>query len=480
MGFPRKGLQETAGIEPGLHAEVTDADGHMTGLSAREPAPVLSRLDAIALIVGIVVGAGIFRTPSLVAANTGSEAMYMGTWLLGGIVSLTGALCYAELASAFPSAGGEYHFLHRAYGGRLAFLFAWARLSVVQTGSIAILAFIFGDYASQLGNLGEHTSEIYAALVVIALTLLNILGVTFGTSTQKLLTSLEVGGILLVILAGLLLAPAAPPAAGVSAPGNGGGSTGIAMVVVLLTYGGWNEAGYISAEMRSGSKRLAGALIISLALITGIYLLINWTYLRVLGLEQMAGSEAVAVDVMQIAFGNGGVALIAILVAVSSLTSANATIFTGARTSYALGRDFRVLKGLGRWNRTASGPVNAFLVQGAIALVLVSMGLFTRSGFETAVEYTAPVFWFFFLLTGISLLVLRKKEPRAGRPFRVPLYPVTPLIFCLTCLYLLYSSLVFTGYGALVGVAVLLAGLLLFPFLKRPGNDIMNHQIKSI
>ena len=476
MGLPLKGLQDPAGFSAGLPEGIQDRKNSAAGAL---PKPVLSVLDAVAIIVGIVIGAGIFRTPSMVAANTGSEAMYMGTWLLGGIVSLTGALCYAELASAFPSAGGEYHFLHRAYGRRLAFLFAWARLCVVQTGSIAILAFIFGDYASQLWNLGEHTSEIYAALVVIALTLLNILGVTFGTGTQKLLTSLEVGGILLVILAGLFLAPAAPEAAPVPAPATGG-STGLAMVVVLLAYGGWDEAGDISAEMGAGWKRLAGALIISLAIITGIYLLINWTYLRALGLEQMAGSEAVAVDLMQIAFGSGGVALIAILVAVSSLTSANATIFTGARTSYALGRDFRVLKGLGHWNRTASAPVNAFLVQGAIALVLVSMGLFTRSGFETAVEYTAPVFWFFFLLTGISLLVLRKKEPRAGRPFRVPLYPVTPLIFCLTCLYLLYSSLVFTGYGALVGVAVLLAGLLLFPFLKRPGNDIMNHQIKSI
>ncbi|HEY0897081.1 MAG TPA: APC family permease, partial [Sphingobacteriaceae bacterium] len=175
------------------------------------------------------------------------------------------------------------------------------------------------------------------------------------------------------------------------------------------------------------------------------------------------------VDLMRMTFGSGGVILIAILVAVSALTSANATIFTGARTSYALGRDFLLLKGLGRWNRTTSAPVNAFLVQGAIALVLVSLGIFTRSGFETAVEYTAPVFWFFFILSGISLFVLRNKERLVFRPFRVPLYPLTPLIFCLTCLYLLYSSLVFTGYGALVGIAVLLVGLLLFPFIKRPG-----------
>ncbi len=271
----------------------------MTGTS---PRPVLSVLNAVAMIVGIVIGAGIFRTPSMVAANTGNEAMYMGSWLLGGLVSLTGALCYGELASAFPSTGGEYHFLHRAYGRRLAFLFAWARLSVVQTGSIAILAFIFGDYASQLRALGPQTSVIYAGMVVIALTALNILGVRFGTGTQKLLTTLEVGGVLLVIIAGLFFSPAHEPELVASDPAAG--STGLAMVVVLLTYGGWNEAGYISAEMRSGSKRLAAALIISLVVITGIYLLINWTYVRALGLDRMARSPAVAADLMQATFGN--------------------------------------------------------------------------------------------------------------------------------------------------------------------------------
>jgi basic amino acid/polyamine antiporter, APA family len=466
MGDLTKGLEDSARVFTGSSTRKPELNGTIPN-AVREPRAVLRLVDAIALIVGIVIGAGIFRTPSMVAANTGSEGMYLATWLFGGVVSLTGALCYAELTAAFPSAGGEYHFLNRSYGKRLAFMFAWARLSVVQTGSIAILAFIFGDYASQVWSLGAHSSEIYAALVIISLTILNIMGVTFGTGTQKLLTTVEVAGILLVIIAGLFLVPQAAPAA---EPTNTGGTTGLAMVVVLLTYGGWNEAGYISAEMRSGSKRMAKALIISIAIITGIYLLINLTYLRALGMDQMAGSEAVAVDLMKIAFGNGGVILIGILVAVSSLTSANATIFTGARTSYAVGRDFPVLKGLARWNRATSAPVNAFLLQGGIALFLVSMGLFTRSGFETVVEYTAPVFWFFFLLTGISVFILRKKEPHAERPFKVPLYPVVPIIFCLTCGYLLYSSLVFTGYGALAGIAILLIGLLLFPFLKRPAK----------
>ena len=211
---------------------------------------------------------------------------------------------------------------------------------------------------------------------------------------------------------------------------------------------------------------MAKALVISIILITAIYMLVNMAYLKVLGLANMAGSEAVAVDLMQATVGQGGVLLIGILVAISSLTSANATIFTGARTNYALGRDFRFFDWLSQWNSHRAAPVNAFLIQGAISLALISLGLITRNGFETMLEYTAPVFWFFFLLVGISLFILRHKEPHVERPFRVPLYPVTPLLFCLISAYLLYSSVVYTGLGALVGIGVLIIGIIVLAALK--------------
>ncbi|HEY1024266.1 MAG TPA: amino acid permease [Sphingobacteriaceae bacterium] len=436
-----------------------------------EPKPVLGIVDAVAIIVGIVIGAGIFRTPSLVASNTATEAIFLSAWLLGGIISLVGALCYAELTSAFPNTGGDYHFLHKAYGKRVAFLFAWARLSVIQTGSIALLAFIFGDYMTQIFSLGPYSSVIYAALVVISLTTINILGVSFGTGAQKLFTAFEVGGILLVIICGLLLAPGsmpAPPAGAENASGVTTTSMGLAMVIVLLTFGGWNEAAYISAELRSGKKQMAKALIISIIIITAVYLLISVTYLKVLGLSGMARSEAVAVDLIQVTLGRSGALLIAVLVAISALTSANATIFTGARTNYAMGKDFHIFAGLAKWNRKTSAPVNAFIAQGVISLILVCLGFITRNGFETIIEYTAPVFWFFFLLTGLSLFILRRKEPDVKRPFRVPLYPVTPIVFCFTSGYLLYSSLMYTGMGAFVGIGVLFAGILIFPILNKP------------
>jgi amino acid transporter len=425
-------------------------------------------MDAIALIVGIVVGAGIFRTPSLVAANSTSEAVVLLLWGLGGLVSLIGAMCYAELASTWPDAGGDYHFLRRALGDWPAFLFAWARLTVIPTGSIALLGFIFGDYASQLLPLGEHSSALYAALSVVVLTGLNVAGLRLGTWTQNLLTVAVVAGLVLVIVAGLFLAPDAPPPAAAVAPsGARHAAWGLAMVFVLLTYGGWNEAAYISSELRGGRRSIASALLWSLVAVTGLYLLANAAYLRGLGLAGVGSSEAVAATLLERVAGPVGAQLISLVICAAALTSSNATILMGSRTSYALGRDFPMFSLLGQWSARASSPVRALLVQGALSLVLVGVGALTRRGFETMVEYTAPVFWFFFLLTGVSLLVLRRREPEAVRPFRVPLYPLTPLLFCATCAYLLYSSLAYTGAGALVGVAVLATGLIPLALMRR-------------
>ncbi len=195
----------------------------VSSLKFAEPVPTLASKDAVGMIVGIVVGAGIFRTPSLVAANVASETSFLLLWVAGGAISLIGALCYAELTSTYPHTGGDYHYLTRAYGKPLAFLFAWSRVSVIQTGSLALLAFVFGDYASQLLRLGEYSSSIYAALVVVTLTGLNVIGVQHGTRTQNLLTVVEVLSLLLVIVGGLFLIDS-PATASVSATSQASGS----------------------------------------------------------------------------------------------------------------------------------------------------------------------------------------------------------------------------------------------------------------
>jgi basic amino acid/polyamine antiporter, APA family len=438
------------------------------GSTSVSPTPALSTFDAIALVVGIVIGAGIFVTPSLVAANVADPTQLIFAWAIGGAVALAGALCYAELATAYPHSGGDYHYLWRAFGRPLAFLFGWARITVIPTGSIALLAFAFGDYASAVLPLGGHSSAVWAALVVIALTVLNMVGVRYGTRTQNFLTLIEVAGLVLVIVAGLFLVA---PASGVApAPSRAEGTplVGLAMVFVMLAYGGWNEASYISAEVRGKRHNIAIALILSIAIITALYLLVNLAYVRGLGFSQMGQSHAVAADLLRAAFGPVGAYLIAGIVAVSALTSANATILLGARTGYALGRDFAPFNGLGRWHPRSNSPNTALAVQGAVALALVLLGAITRKGVETMIEFTAPVFWFFFLLAGVSLFVLRWREPHVQRPFRVPLYPLTPLVFCASSAYLLYSSVRYAGVGSLLGIGVLALGAALL-LLSRSG-----------
>src|SRR5690554_5585969 len=310
------------------------------------PKPVLRLIDAMVLIVGLVIGAGIFRAPSVVAANSPDTSWFFGAWILGGVISLIGALCYSELSSTFPNAGGDYHFLKIAFGRRFSFLFAWSRITVTQTGSIALLAFIAGDYMTQLFPLGNYSSALYAIGIVLLLTLFNVLGIQFGTGLQKFLTSLQFIGIFIIVLAGFFIEPSTSTtiieqtaAYGLSSSS----SISLALIFVLLTFGGWNEAAYISSELRTGSRNMALVLIISILVITLIYLLINMAYLKVLGLEGMAASDAVGVDMMRATLGGKGVVLIGVLVSLSALTSLNTTIFTGARSNYALAKDFRPL-----------------------------------------------------------------------------------------------------------------------------------------
>lgn len=426
-----------------------------TGAEVRRP--LLRLVDAIALIVGIVIGAGIFETPALVAANMGTARGVVVVWVLGGVISLMGALCYAELATTYPHVGGNYYYLKRAFGQSTATLFAWARMTVIQTGSIALLAFVFGDYAAQVLPLGGDAPALYAALAVTLLTLLNLLGLRQSQRTQTWLTSALVLGLLLVIVFGLALTPVASPVA--AAPFGQTSTWGLALVFVLLSYGGWNEAAYISAEIERPRRNMVRSLLWGIGIITTVYVLINLAYLRSLGVAGMADSPAVAADLLRQTLGETGAVLVSLLVMLATLGSINASIFTGARTNYALGQDVSPLRFLGRWRPGPSAPTAAYLLQGVIALALIGLGTLTRRGFETMVDYTAPVFWGFFLLSSASLILLRLREPHRIRPFQVPFYPAIPLIFCAVCGYLLCSSLIYAGPGAVVGVLVIALGV---------------------
>ena len=443
-----------------------------------QPRPTLTVFDAVSMIVGIVIGVGIFKAPAIVAGNVSGETAFIALWLFGGAISLVGALCYAELGSSHPNAGGEYYFLSKAYGDWLGFLFAWARMMVIQTGAIAAIAFVFGDYATTLLPLGAKSSAIYAGIAVIVITALNAAGTAQSKWVQNALTVALALAILAIVVGGFGAAPAAPAAPVAAAPAAEGKAwfSGLALIFVLLTYGGWNEAAYLTAEMRDTRRNIVRALVIGIVVITVLYLLLNLAYLRALGLGGVQASKAVASDLMRATWGEGGAWLLGIVVVSAALSTLNATVFTGARTNYALGRDFIIFRALGRWNDNASAPVNALLVQGAIALALVGLASMTPDGFQTMVGYTAPAFWLFFLLTSISLFLLRRHAPVNPDPFRVPLYPVTPILFCAACAWMLYSSFNYAmsldpgSIGAMVGIAMLASGVPVLMWAKRKGR----------
>ena len=431
----------------------------MTSLGSSRRAG-LSVVDAVAMLVGVVIGVGIFGLPPLVAQHASSAELYLALWLVGGLVMLIGALCYGELGAAHPDQGGEYHYLSLAWGPQVGLLFAWARGMVIQTGAIAVVAFIYGDYAQRLLPLGNYGSAWHAALVVVALTLLNVLGTRESRRAQLFFTSVTVLALLLVVLAGLVLAEPQPnTASAVPASGNLAAMLGMGMVFVLLTYGGWNEAAYLSGELRNPARNMSRVLLIGTALVTAIYLLANLVFLNIFGLDGLRQSDAVAADLMNIVAGPWAEAMLAVFVCLTALSTLNATLFTGARVYYALGRDVPQLAFIGRWNERGATPVRA--------LLLILFGALSANGVQTMVAYTAPVFWLFMFLVALALIRLRQRQPWVRRPFSVPLYPLTPILFAATCLGLLYSSTLYAGSGALLGLLVLGAGLPLLA-LQRP------------
>jgi basic amino acid/polyamine antiporter, APA family len=434
-----------------------------TETGGSKPLQTLTVFTGAAFIIGVVIGIGIFRTPSLVASGVDSEALFIGAWILGGAIMLVGALCYAELGSAHPDAGGEYHYLSRAFGKPIGLLFAWARGTVIQTGAIAAVAFVYAEYASNILSLGTYGHAIHALTAVVAITALNLVGTPQSARAQLLLSGLTVLALTAVIVAGFSTSGAGHPPI---EAGSQWGTFGLAMVFVLLTFGGWNEAAYLSGELKDVRRNMVRTLLLGTAVVTLIYLLANLAYLNVFGLEGLRKSPAVGADLMRVVAGDASAIVFSVIVCVCALSTLNATVFTGARVYYALGRDLPAVRALGVWEMHGDKPANALLLQCAIALALVVFGSLTRDGFEAMVAYTAPVFWFFLLLVAISVFVFRS---RGGElPYRMPLYPLPPIALGAAAVWMIYSSILYAGVGSIVGVVVLILGTPLL-LLSRKG-----------
>ena len=449
----------------------------MTGMQAvpspataapESPQRVLQPLAAVALTVGIVVGAGIFKTPSLVAGISGDAGWALVLWAVGAAISIAGALCYAELCTAYPHAGGDYHFLQRAFGRDLSFLYAWARATVINPGSIALLAFVFGDYMSTLWNLGTYSSAVWGLGIVVALTVINWVGLNASVRLQTLLTALELLGLLAVVLAGLFVPASPAPVIDWFVQAPAPAQWGLCLVFVLLTFGGWNESAYVSAEVRGGPRAMVRVIVASMAVLTVIYLLVNWALLQGLGYAGLSQSKTAASDLLGQAFGPWAQKALGLFVAIAALTSINATMVVGARSNYALGGDWQVLHRLGRWHAQNASPRVAFGLQALVAIGLILLGTQEADGFAAMVEFTAPVFWSFLLLVSVAVIWLRQSDRATDRPFRVPLYPFMPLVFGAACAWLAYSSITYAISRQAIGVSMWLmaSGVLAWCLLR--------------
>lgn len=440
---------------------------------AVQPARHVTVAYLVMVAVAMVVGAGIFKSPALVADGTGSFWWLMAAWAAGGLISMAGALCYAELATAFPNAGGDYHFLKTAYGDDLAFLFAWSRFAVINTGSIALLGFVLGDYANAVASLGPNGSAIYAFVAVSVLTLFNLKSMYANAGADFALTGLEVAGVLIMVAGGLVLVITGTPPLTLDGPPpvDGPPAFGLALVFVLLAFGGWSEIATMSSEVKDANRGMVKALVFSILAITALFLAVNWAFWRGLGMEGLAASSAPAADLMNRAFGSAAGIVTAVAIALATITSINATIVVGARTTYAAARDFPLLSRVGRWDADRGIPARAILAQSAVALLLVFYGAASYDGFQALVDYTAPVFWLFMGLSGVSVIVLRLRYPDVPRPFRTPLYPLLPLIFAGTAGFMMWSSLEYVSatygrIGALMGLGVLAAGAVILGVMR--------------
>ena len=437
--------------------------------SQAAPSRHISVVYVVMVAVAMVVGAGIFRSPAEIAANAGSSFWFFAAWIAGGLISLAGALCFGELATMLPSAGGDYFFLKTAYGKGVAFLFAWARFAVINTGSLALLGFVLGDYANAVWPLGPHGSSWYALITITAMTVFNLKGLYTGQSADYAMTGLEVGGLLIVFIAGAAIAVHGAPPLTAELPATPGlpSTFGLALLFVLFAFSGWSEVSTLSAEIKDPKRGMVRALVLSIATITALYLLANWALWRGLGMPGLAASRTPASDVIARAFGGWAGVLTAVAISMATLTSINATIVVGARTTYAAAVDWPKLAGLGHWNTVRGIPVAGIVSQGVMGLILVAFGTYARDGFVSMVDYSSPVFWLFLSLSGSAVMVLRWRRPDLPRPFRVPLFPWLPIVFVGSCLFVLWSSLAYVKLGAMLGVAMLGVGGVVLWWLHR-------------
>ena len=415
------------------------------------------------MVVGGIIGSGIFLNPSIVAQRVGTGPLTMLVWGIGAIVAILGAFIFAELGALRPAAGGGYAYLRDAFGPLPAFLYGWALLVAIASGATAAVAVTFASYAAPLLGLAPSSHIPLAAAVIVLLALVNIVGVRPGAVTQNVFTILKLAAIAALVVAGLAFSGehglAAPAAAAPDAPpATLAIALGTALVPVLFAYGGWQQTNFVAEEMVDAERNLPRALVWGVLVVAVVYLAVNLTYLRALGARGLAASTAPAADAMELALGRVGRTLIEGGIAVSTFGFLNLVILVTPRVYQAMARDGLFFRGLATLHPRFRTPVAAIALQAGWAIALLLTGTYGE-----LLDYVTFADWIFFAATAATLVVYRRRGVEGERRhFRAPLYPWSVALFVLAAAYVIAGSVVSSPNNALRGTVLLVAGVPLY------------------
>jgi APA family basic amino acid/polyamine antiporter len=414
----------------------------------------LGLFDATMLVMGGIIGSGIFVNPAEVARHVGTPLLIVGVWLIGGLIAVAGAFVYAELAARRPEVGGQYAYLRDAWGPMPAFLYGWSLLLVIQSGGMAAVAIIFADHFLELTR-WPVPAGVVAAAVIALLTAINCLGVRAGANVQGGLMVLKILVIAALVLAGLALAgPAAAPAASPLPEMSGLGAIGAALTSVMFAYGGWQTASFVAGEMRDPQRDLARGLLFGVLGVVLLYTGVAFTCVFVLGPTALAETHTPATAVMRLALGDTGATLIALGIAISALGFLSQGMLTTPRVYFAMAEDKLFFSAVAKVSAETRAPVVAILLQGAAAIVIALSGSYGQ-----ILSYVVSVDFIWFGLTGAALFVFRRRDPAPVIGFRAPGHPVTTGLFVVACFLIVAATLYNNPVNSAVGFAILLAGM---------------------
>ncbi|HEX3577904.1 MAG TPA: amino acid permease [Thermoanaerobaculia bacterium] len=424
----------------------------------------LGAFDATMIVMGGIIGSGIFINPYVVARAVHTPALIIGAWAAGGGIALLGAFAYAELAALRPEVGGQYAYLRDAYHPSVAFLYGWALLLIVQSGGMAAVAATFAKYVVTLTGIAMP-DWLLAVVTLLVLTLINCLGVRSGSNTQTALMLLKLAAIAMLVIAGATIAaPHAAARAMLDAPLSWDLFIrfGAAMTPVMFAYGGWQTASFVSGELARPRRDLPIGLLAGIIGVIAIYVGVTYICVRALGANGLANSPTPASAVMRLALGERGAQLIAAGIAISTLGFLSQSMLTAPRVYYAMAADGLFFRSVGRISAKTHVPVVAIALQGIVAIVITLSGTY-----EQILGYVVSTDFIFFGLTGLALFIFRRRQPPAG--FRTPGHPVTTAIFTISCWIVVIATIAKSPKNSLIGFAILAAGLPAYAWWKRSG-----------